>query len=716
MIHFPLPPLNCSFWTGCVRDKAGNPIPDRRGRQQRYSAEDLRRWEAYEIAARIKALIAENRQVYDKEDGRWRGIAFHDIAILFQSMSNVTIYEDVFKAQEFPFLTVAGRGYYDRQEVWDMLDLLRFLHNPADDLSLATVLRSPIFALSDDLLFALRLIPAETIGARERLPLWRALHVAAQSPVPGMVDEDRLLAKHALDTLSDLRRISGRVTISELLRRALAKTNYLAILTGLPDGDRRRGNIDKLLHLAEASGKITLGKFSQYLTDLSTREVREGEAHLEAGNALRLMTVHASKGLEFPLVVLADASWVRGFPGAPTLLVDPDNGLSCQVYDAEANKYESGYAHRRNAALQSLKEAAERKRLLYVAATRAQDYLLISGKVSRNSNGLLSSSGWLQQLLSAFGLDKKKQKPEQTRDFAGAPISVLMPSAPPPPHGLYQSANIAEDLWDFEADEDEFPPYAPPLIQPLPRQDPQFLSHITATQIAQLGEYRRGLNQQQRRAAARRFRVSALHGLPSETKALNLQQQAVTPMLIGEIVHELLRYGSFALNGQSSDAMISSIAWEKGLTNPDTLRFARREANVLLAQYAASEVNRWIAGARAESRALFTELPFMFRTEKRVIHGVVDVVLQRPNGDWTIIDHKTSEVIGGAYEQHAERYLLQLGVYAAALRAHLDLDQLPQTCVHFIRGNRTVELSSEDCLAELERLEPTIGEIEALDD
>ena len=540
------PAIELQLLDSCVRDKAGKPIPDRRGRQQRYSAEDLRRWETYEIAARIKAMIAENRQVYDKEDGRWRGIAFHDIAILFQSMSNVTIYEDVFKAQEIPFLTVAGRGYYDRQEVWDMLDLLRFLHNPADDLSLATILRSPIFAFSDDLLFALRLLPAETIGARERLPLWRALHVAAQSPVPGMVDADRLLVKHALDTLSDLRRISGRVTISELLRRALAKTNYLAILTGLPDGDRRRGNIDKLLHLAEASGKITLGKFSQYLTDLSTREVREGEAHLQPGNAVQLMTVHASKGLEFPLVILADASWQRGSHGAPTLLADPEYGLSCQVFDVENNKYESGFAHRRNATLQSLKEAAERKRLLYVAATRAQDYLLISGKVSLNKDGLWSSSGWLQQLLSAFKLKEIERMPELTRAFGGADISVLMPSAPPPPHVLYQSANIAEDLWDFEADEDEYPPYAPPLIQPLPHQDSQFLSHITATQIAQLGEYRRGQRQQQRRAAARRFRESALHGLPSEIKALNLQQQADTPKLIGEIVHELLRYGSFA--------------------------------------------------------------------------------------------------------------------------------------------------------------------------
>ena len=271
-----------------------------------------------------------------------------------------------------PYLTVAGRGYYDRQEVWDMLDLLRFLHNPADNLSLASALRSPLFAFSDDLLFSLRLLRDD---AGDTLPLWAALKVAAERPESDLRDDDRKALRFALDVLSDLRRLSGRITISELLRLALDRTNYLAILTGLPDGARRRGNIEKLGQLAEASGKITLGKFTQYLDDLTAREAREGEALLEAGNAVRLMTVHASKGLEFPLVVLADASWERGGGGAPLLLADPTHGLSCQVYDAATNEYLKGFAQRRNTKLQALREAAERKRLLYVAATRAQDYL-----------------------------------------------------------------------------------------------------------------------------------------------------------------------------------------------------------------------------------------------------------------------------------------------------------------------------------------------------
>ncbi|MCE2472558.1 MAG: UvrD-helicase domain-containing protein, partial [Anaerolineae bacterium] len=252
------------------RDEAGEYLRGKNGRKIRYPAEDMRRWEAFEIASRIKAMIAEARPVYDKDSRSWHGIDYRDVTLLFQSLSNVTLYEEVFKSQEIPYLTVAGRGYYDRQEVWDMLDLLRFLHNPADDLSLASALRSPLFAFSDDLLFALRLLRDDD---GETLSLWSALHIAADGTVPGMVERDLQCLQYALDVLTDLGRLSGRITISELLRLALAKTNYLAILTGLPDGARRRGNIEKLLQLAESSGKITLGKFTQYLDDLTAREV-----------------------------------------------------------------------------------------------------------------------------------------------------------------------------------------------------------------------------------------------------------------------------------------------------------------------------------------------------------------------------------------------------------------------------------------------------------
>ena len=695
------------------RDEAGEYLRGKNGRKIRYPAEDMRRWEAFEIASRIKAMIAQARPVYDKDSRSWRGIDYRDVTLLFQSMSNVTLYEEVFKSQEIPYLTVAGRGYYDRQEVWDMLDLLRFLHNPADDLSLASALRSPLFAFSDDLLFALRLLRD---ADSETPPLWSALHIAAKRPVPGVVERDLQSLQYALDVLTDLGRLSGRITISELLRLALAKTNYLAILTGLPDGARRRGNIEKLLQLAESSGKITLGKFTQYLDDLTAREVREGEALLEAGKALRLMTVHASKGLEFPLVVLADASWERGGGGAPLLLADREHGLSCQLYDAATNEYQKGFAHQRNARLQSLKEAAERKRLLYVAATRAQDYLLISGQVTLGKQDRWSARGWLRQLLDALELEEIERLPQQTRQFADRPVAVTMPSAPPPLDLLYQAANTADDLWDFAADPRDFPPLQPALLEPLPQASAPSLSHITATQIAQLGAFRHGLSERQRQTSGQRFRADAILGLTPDSGAALSDGNRASPALIGEIVHELLRYGGFAPDKPGSDAMIRSVAWEKGLTNPDLAASVAGEVRSLLELYALSDVCRWIRSARGENRAVHTELPFLFRSDKHVIHGVMDVLLQLPDNEWLIIDYKTSQVIGDAYKAHARRYLLQLGVYAAALREKLGLQRLPLTCVHYIRGNRTVELASGDCQAELDALEATIGELAALND
>ncbi|MCY3780060.1 MAG: UvrD-helicase domain-containing protein [Chloroflexi bacterium] len=702
-----IPAIELQLLDNKKRDEPGNQEVGKGRSRQRYTADEMRRWEAYEIAGRIKAIVEGQRLIFDKSEGKWRGIEFSDIAILFQSMSQVTIYEDAFKSQELPFLTIAGRGYYDRQEVWDMLELLRCLHNPADDLALATVLRSPIFAFSDDLLFALRLLPANQENATLPLPLWQALHSAAQNPPPGMLDADVPLVEHALETLTDLRRISGRVTISELLRRALEKTNYLAILTGLPDGPRRRGNIEKLLHLAEASGKITLGKFSRYLADLSTRELREGEAPLEAGNAIRLMTVHASKGLEFPLVILADASWERRSAGPPTLLVDPVNGMSCQVYDAENSKYVSSYAHRRNIELQALKEAAERKRLLYVAATRAQDYLLISGQVSQDKAGRWTSNGWLGQLLPALGLEAIEPERAQTRVFAGESISVLMPPAAPPPRSFHRSANSADGMWGFEASESEYPAYAPPLLEPVAQDDSPYPRHITASQLAEIGAYRAGIDSRERQSAADQFTHYSLPGLRNESIASPRHWRAV----IGAIVHEILCYDALACEEAKSDTQIIAIAWEKGIRNRADLRPALSEVKELLDQYKSSDVYRWVVSARAESRPPYTELPFMFRTEKRVIHSKIDLVLQRPGGEWIIIDHKTSEVIGDDYGQHARRFLLQLGVYAAALRVKLDLDRLPRTVIHYIRGNRTVELASKDCMAELARLESTIGEL-----
>ncbi len=703
-----LPAIEAQLLNSEERDAAGELV-------ERRSSDDMRHWEAYEIALRIQAVIDEQRPVFDKDERQERNMDYRDVAILFQSMTNVTLYEEALKAREIPFLTIAGRGYFERQEIWDMLDLLRFLHNPADDLSLASALRSPMFAFSDDLLFALRLICDEGATPREPLPLWQALQRAAENSVPAVADSDLPLIRHALSTIRDLRHVAGKVTISELLRRALALTNYLAILTGLPGGDRLRGNVEKLLQLAEDSGRITLGKFTRFLVDLSAREAREGEATLEPGNAVRLMTAHASKGLEFPLVILADASWERGNWGAPTVHVDPKHGLSCSMYSTATNAYESGFAHRRNLKLLALKEAAERKRLLYVAATRAQDYLLVSGAAKQGKDGNWAGRGWLKLLMPALGISEVTQEPEQLVDFAGHNLCVRMPPSPPEQRQFRLFPSDAEPSWDAAADAEVHPPLAPPLLKPLPAASPAHATHISATQLEDLGSSRYDPDARRRSVHARRFQSSVAAGAASVDDDGSLESRRPSRRLIGQIAHEILQFGDFSADNELDDKLIRSIAWEHGLTERAELRRALQEIRDLARLYRESEVFNWINSARAAGHPVYTELPFLFRTEKRVIHGVIDVLLQRSDDEWIIIDYKTSAVADGDFARHASRYRLQLGIYAAAAREQLRLARFPQAYIHYLRANQTIRLASEDCRAELQRLDLTIGELTVAD-
>ncbi len=700
-----MPAIELQLLDKVKRDDDGEALLDESGKQ-RYSALELRQWEAQAIAARVQDLVAARTPIHDKRHGKARALEYGDIAILFQSMSHVALYEEQLKAQEIPYLTIAGRGYFDRQEVWDMLELLRFLHNPADDLALATALRSPLFGFSDDALLALRLLRDERTG--EPLRLWRALQEACDRPPPSLQQEERENLLFASNTLRELRRLAGRVTISELLRRALSATHYLAILTVLPDGARRRGNIDKLLQLAQDSGKITLGKFSQYLSDLSTRETREGEALLEASHALRLMTVHASKGLEFPLVILADAGWERGNRGAPTLLIDPRRGLSCQIFDAETNRYENGFAHRRSARLQNLREAAERKRLLYVAMTRAQDYLLLSGSASQDRKGAWTGSGWLRLLLPAMQVTDLPREEAQTVAFGGHDMRVLMPPAPP---GIpRQFMDLSDESWQL-APASESPDWQPDLIKPVAAPKRSQPRHISVTQLDCLGAYQAGADPAEKRRFGMRFLQSALDSPPPAISDLSLEPNRQRARLLGEIAHEMLRYGKFSLEAASLEDMIRAVAWERGLTDPAALQPVLRDLRQLFEAYHGSQAHRWIESARAAGRPLYTELSFSLRAGERVIHGVMDVLLQRENGHWVIIDYKTSAVSLGNHARHARRYELQMGAYALALQTQLGLERPPRLFVHYLRGSQLVELPAERCLAALRAIDSAIHEL-----
>ncbi|MEO0564688.1 MAG: 3'-5' exonuclease, partial [Chloroflexota bacterium] len=372
------PPVEIILLDRNPRDPvSGELLIDEDGKTIKLKMAEVRPWEADVLAARLRELVDGGREIYDRDLECTRPLQYGDIALLFRTLNIATPYEDALRAAGISYVTVGGRGYYDRQEVWDMLSLLEALNNPYDELALATVLRSPLFSLSDEALLAMRVrrpskreLENKGDPNLKRLPLWEELRYAADNTHPFIPVDERERTSAAYQTLLELYNLAGRVTIYELLRAALERTGYLATLTALPEARRRRANVRKLVNQALDSGKVTLSAFIAYVRDLQDREVREREADTELSDAVTLMTVHQSKGLEFPVVVLPDTNRGGGSRSG-TVIVDEDLGVLCRVVDDSGERQQPAL-YDQVVAVQNAKDTVESKRLLYVAATRAQ--------------------------------------------------------------------------------------------------------------------------------------------------------------------------------------------------------------------------------------------------------------------------------------------------------------------------------------------------------
>lgn len=675
--------------------------------EDKVGAEERRIWEAQFIGQRFQQLYQNGALIHDKEHNQYRPFNYGDAAILFQSTTQINTYEDVFKALHIPFVTVAGRGYYNRQEVWDMLNLLRALHNSADDLSLAAALRSPLFGFSDEMLLALRIPQGE-----ERFSLWETLQ---QIEFPYLDEAQCKLVSRAQKVLADLQRIAGRVTIADLLRQALAKTGYPAVLTGLVGGTRLRRNVEKLVEIAEDSGKVTLGDFAAYLQDLTAKEVREGEATLEAAGAVRLMTVHASKGLEFPVVALVDAGWERRGGGSSPLVYDPEKRqIACKVYDPVEAKHVPSFPYRRAERLKSLREDAERKRLLYVAATRAQDCLIISGEYRQSKSGW-SAGGWLGTILEPLDVGDVMSMGESYR-YAYTQYGSVRVSLPNYAPESIKRLRSGADAPRWRALQVKEVPTSPALLRPITVQPAEMIGHISATQLADLGGYRHARSSDERRYFRSSLRRAAFDDADLEIKdAVRVRQPRIKASQVGNVVHEALHYWRFPDTTEKFQDVLRSYAWQQNITDEEDLALVVQKAQRLLERFQTSTIYKIMQGVRRQKLPFFAELPFIYRTDKRILHGVIDVLFQLPEGQWVVLDYKTSRVGGvdsnpQAVVDHAKRYHLQVGAYASAISRELG-GIVPSVYIHYIQHNQTVEIPEAVWRDEIAQLEDVLGDL-----
>jgi len=646
-------------------------------------AEETRRCEASILAERLLALQKQQFPVWDRGSGGYRPFRFDDAAILFRSTRSLPLYEEQFKDAGLPYLTASGRGFYNRPEVRDLLALLACLYAPGDDLNVAAVLRSPLCNLSDETLYRLRWQGLDGGALTEPAAYFAAL----SAPPPTAQPEAVALAAQ---TLTELRDMAGRVSVWQLLRTALDRTGYEATLALSDAGvghdlrtGRSRGNVAKLLALARDRGSASLSDFLRRVEDLRTREVREGEAPAGApdAGAVQLMTIHAAKGLEYPVVVVATLGSKPGRGNtAPHILYDPEFGIVCELRDANGDWCKpAGY--RWAEWLDERMELAESRRLLYVACTRAADLLILSGKPGEPRS-------WLSALTGAWHL-----APDGATDAvvqrAGYSLRVCC-HAPPSESGVgdggsFDSGPQTAAALRSGSSGDSVPARRagghdnagaagmaemPPLARPLPfalRPRPIAVTHLQHRLDEEAGE------------------------LPVLRPAVLADRDGGQPhraprCLVGNLAHRVLADRQ-CLSMPSHELRPRLVAWanRSGLTDPGAVEHAVDQVLHLLGNLRRSALFGEIAGAEECQ----TEVPFSLATPVGVLHGVIDLLFLDRAGKWRLVDWKTEPVareqtLGSAARPH----LLQLAVCARAAERFLGL--WPRVAVCFLARDAAV--------------------------
>jgi ATP-dependent helicase/nuclease subunit A len=355
--------------------------------------EERRRVEADLLARRLACLLAPDDAVrIPGEDGTLRPVHGGDVAVLLRSFTEVGLYSDALARHRVPHRVLRGRGLYATPEVRDAAALLGHLADPWHPVHLAACLRGPWVGLSDATLVRLAL-PNGRLDARV---------LAGGLPVEPLPDEGERLAAF-LSLTRRLRSEMDRLSLVELLEQAWEGLGIRSALAAGPHGEEQLANLERLRLLAarwDARGHADAASFAARLVLLAERDPRLGAEEVEearAGHAVQLLTVHAAKGLEWPVVCVADLGAGRPGPSG-RLLVDPRLGLAFRPTVPWSAETQGTARTAELAEVLASREEAESRRLLYVALTRARDQLLLSGVPSRNGR---SWASWLDPMLGS---------------------------------------------------------------------------------------------------------------------------------------------------------------------------------------------------------------------------------------------------------------------------------------------------------------------------
>ncbi len=663
--------------------------------------------EALNVAQVIRQVVGK-RDIPDKSGGT-RKVEWSDVAVLLRSMTGVSdVFAEVFAQEGIPAWTGTGSGYFSALEVCTVLDFLRILDNPHQDIPLGAVLRSAMVGLSDDELAAVR-IEGRECDFYDAASAYLGSHTDAAA--------DKLVKFFAL--LEDLRGLVPSTPMHSLLWEIYERTGYLDYVTALPAGGRRRANLEMLVEKAAAfeSGSYRgLFNFIRYIEKLRKYDVdfSQAAAGSEAGGSVSITSIHKSKGLEYPVVFVCGMG--RQFnqqDSRATVVFHPTMGAALDYVDPQLRVKVDTVIKKSFGRKIRLENLGEELRVLYVALTRPRELLFVSGAVSKLQDkmtewesqgageGTLAEGDiqsakcfldWIMPALAGNGLQDKYEvrvasgtavtATQAVTEEAAADTTVSEATAGEANVSADAGADGTKALQDLlTADRDKIiNEEVAAYIRDLADQTYSHESAVSLPGKVSVSELKKkGMEE-----AEDEVRSKGLELFPQETDQVPVpsfrKEEGLGGAARGTLYHhimEILDFSAFSTGTTPADFVDAQLEMLVGcgIIQKDDLRQLKISR---ISRFFESDLARRMAKADRRGQ-LHKEAPFVIAVnaneiheewpgdEKVLIQGIIDAWFEE-DGQIVLMDYKSDLVPGKDPQYLVTKYRIQLDLYARALK------------------------------------------------
>lgn len=627
------------------------------------------------VAKYIERTVREGKMLVTK-GGALHPASYGDFCILLRTAKNVSsVYANALSERGIPVFSPETGGFFEAAEISFILSLLRVLDNPVQDIPLAAVMLSPLFGFSAGELADIRASAKERLEAGETEPLYRSVAVSA--------DEGSKKAAAFLKKIESLRRLSLTLSAGELVRRVCEETGFDAIVGAMPDGERRRLNVSLLCDYAEkyeAAGNLGLSGFIRFIDKVARTSGDLATAARPSENAdiVRIMTVHQSKGLEFPICILADMQHAfNERDNTESVLISSSAGLGMKRRTEDGiSVYDT--ASRRAAVITSERMGrSEEMRVLYVALTRAKENLVMVTSVPNPEKGLakvavecgigeranpfavLRMNNFSDLVLMAL---MRHPAADELRKLSGVDVPIFLPEKDR--FKLKVVVSDSESFMTESANEQKIaakPVFFDEVCERLDYSDPRsVLSSVPAKRAASDGS-ERGINREYFASSRPAFMSSG----------------GLTPAQRGTATHKFMQFSDYAAARADIESELARLVDVGFLSEEEgkavNVSAAKRFFMSSLAEriFASDNVMREKKfAALFPAKFFYPELTGEAAEEKIVVQGIADCVFVE-DGKLVIVDYKTDTGVDA--EALLDRYSAQLGIYREALSQALGM-------------------------------------------